>query len=150
MIGLSPPAEWDDWELSQRLQSVHRLASRGVRDQRRTSWDPEHVVRVDRSHGGRRHAESGPTVADDAAEPAAEIATRGTLAWLAPGLGLACLTCGGLLTATGLFESRSALWNVGLPLVVLGQLVLLLGVTFRLRQATRAARARLLDPITRN
>jgi len=142
VTGIAPPVPWDNWELNQQMQSVRRIASRANRDQHRTSWDPEHVVRIDRSHSGRR-AENGPTsMPDDTVEPPAEYAARGPLTWLSLGLGLACATCGALLAATGLFQSRSDLWNIGLPLVVAGQLALLLGLMLRLCQAKRAARAR--------
>jgi hypothetical protein len=140
VTGTTPPVDWDNWELSDRMQPVKRMASRSSVVRQRTPWDPEHVVRIDTSHSGRRHAENCSTVADDAIKPAAGSESRGPLAWLSLGLGLACSTCGALLAVTGLVESRNDLWNVGLPLVVVGQLVLLLGLALRLRQVKRVAR----------
>jgi len=142
VTGIAPPAPWDNWELNQRMQSVKRIASRTHRDRHRTSWDPEHVVRVDRSHSGRRVGNVPTSIADDTVEPPAAYAANAPLAWLGLGFGLACGTCGALLAATGFFQSRSDLWNIGLPLVVEGQLALLCGLMLRLRQAKRAARAR--------
>jgi hypothetical protein len=50
------------------------------------------------------------------------------LAWSLLAVGISASCCGGLLTVWSLLSGRPHLWNLGLPIVVLGQLALVCGL----------------------
>jgi hypothetical protein len=136
------PFDREDWRLAQQMRWVRRLAAAPAGPTRRACWDPQHVVGYDTAHRARSEAPPAAVesaVADPASGPAPRAPIRGAgLAWLVLATGVAATACGGLLVARGLFADRFDLWSTGVPLMVAGQLALVIGLAVRLATVTRA------------
>jgi hypothetical protein len=125
----------DDWELSQQMRRVRRIAATSAAPKREQAWNPQSIVRYDNAHERRTEA-----AAAEQPAPAAPVAGnprrsrgRGPAAWILLTLGLAVSACGSLLMAESLLADRGNLWHVGLPLVAAGQFALVLGLALQLR-----------------
>lgn len=76
-----------------------------------------------------------PSYAPPARAPAEEPATRSTgMGWLFVALGLTALVCGLALLLGATLSGHDTLWNLGLPIAVGGQVVLLLGLALQLER----------------
>ena len=56
----------------------------------------------------------------------------GASIWIAFSLGVMFLACGGVLLGCSLAAGRQELWNVGLPIALVGQIALLAGLLLQL------------------
>jgi uncharacterized membrane protein YidH (DUF202 family) len=56
------------------------------------------------------------------------------LAWAVMSLGLMAFTCGGVLLGWSFMSSRPDLWNLGMPVTVAGQIMLLVGLVLQLER----------------
>jgi hypothetical protein len=64
-----------------------------------------------------------------------DTAKRGSwLAWAILSLGLMAFTCGGVLLAWSYAVGRTDLWNLGIPVTVIGQIGLLVGLVLQLER----------------
>ncbi len=73
---------------------------------------------------------------------------QGFLTWLALSLGTTSFVCGGVLLGWSLTAGRQELWHIGLPVALVGQVALLIGLVLqldRLRHDNREAAAKLDD-----
>ena len=80
--------------------------------------------------------------------PADRRAFSGAFTWFAVALGTTSFACGGVLLIWSLATGRHELWNVGLPVAVVGQIALLVGLVLqidRLWYDNRQAAAKLDD-----
>jgi hypothetical protein len=132
----------EDWQLAAEVSAVHRLVD-NLRKQTLRFDGPAtqsplaaHAP-VDHSFaslaGRRNRAAAEPDAAlaaesrQKAVAPAASL-----LAWTILSVGMSVFACGGVLVAWSLLASRDDLWPIGMPLALLGQAGLVLGLVLQL------------------
>lgn len=127
---------WDDWELDEKLYDVDRLLSEIGTS---TASGPNQQLAADAAHWP-------PQSADALAEHPLVVAARkqaeakkprrqkrsSWLAWLVLGFSLMTFVCGSVLLGWSFFTDKTALWRVGMPLSLLGQAGLLIGLILQL------------------
>jgi len=119
---------WDDWELDEKLHDVDRLLREvgGTTTHAARNWPPQQ----ERGEGGYRPDASGKQ-----SRPVAGTTRRkrsSWLAWLVLSLGLMTFVCGAVLLGWSFFVDKSLLWRIGLPLSLVGQAGLLIGLILQL------------------
>jgi len=72
------------------------------------------------------------TEVEDAASPSAESSDGSYGSWLVLGMGMCATAFGGVLTGWGWYTARPDLWNIGAPVLIAGQCVVLLGIVLEL------------------
>lgn len=141
----SPPARFESWqwELDQELHDVRRLLAARAPQMRRDSAETASISDSPfQDEGGRRLAE--PTCQQpiqvkhhsqglDRSEPCSDRRTA-RFAWFVLSLGLMVLVCGGALFTWSIVENRDELWQVGLPVALGGQALMLFGFLLLLDQ----------------
>jgi len=135
----APPAAWDDWEAEEKLQRAERLF-RTVSPSAKNDASPSPAWRIDMpaAEHSRMDAPSfshwppssyGPgwpyTPGPEAR--AKSDGWLGVLAQVVIAVGLMALACGSVLLVWSLAAGRNELWNLGLPLALGGQVVVLAG-----------------------
>jgi hypothetical protein len=118
---------FDGWELDEELRHVERLLAS------RSKAAPERQLRIDAAH-----------VTD---EPRRSATPRGVkpkrrdsqrsgpaLVWPLLSLGMMTFVCGGVLVGWSVLSARADLWNIGLPIALLGQIALLAGLALQLER----------------
>jgi hypothetical protein len=63
------------------------------------------------------------------------------IAWMALGFGITTLVCGGVLIGWSLVAPRPDLWNIGLPLALIGQAGVVIGLLLQLDRLWQSSRA---------
>jgi hypothetical protein len=136
----TPPVDLDNWEFDQDLRSAARL----IRSLRLTGdIDREPAVSpsllsdsltgaplVDAPHAAVPSWHARPTQGE-AQRPRRK--RRGAFfSWAMLSLGLMTFVCGAVLVGWSFFGGRSELWGLGLPLVLVGQAALIVGLVFQL------------------
>jgi len=131
------PAVLDSWELEERLRHVKRLlAAPPVRESRAAAFNLE--FRVDAGSTNERSNASQAAARKQApVEPAGRGGWASLAAWSAIAIGLAALTCGGVLCGWSLARRRDELWAIGLPVLLGGQMMLVAGLLLQLRRIWR-------------
>jgi hypothetical protein len=61
-----------------------------------------------------------------------------SLSWFALSIGTTTFACGAALVGFSLYYDRADLWDSGLPIALIGQIALLLGVALRIERLGRA------------
>ncbi len=119
------PVDLDDWELEEDLHAVERLAQSLRID------DAHEPVPAPAWHG---QTESDPYLPTD--QPRERRRQRksasSVLAWTVLSLGLVAFVFGGALLAWSFIATRGDLWCWGMPLTLVGQALLLVGVVLQL------------------
>jgi len=115
----------DDWTLEAELRGVERLLS---------SLKPHRGVAPALYDEPRPHRSPLPnaTIADETRPANIQPPRSHAIAWTILGLGLAVFACGAALLGWSLVAGRADLWPLGMPLALLGQAVLALGVVLQL------------------
>ncbi|MCE9525198.1 MAG: hypothetical protein K8R36_04000, partial [Planctomycetales bacterium] len=136
-VGSLPPRlVLEDWDLEPQLRATERLL-KGLRQEA----PPESITATHSAHEqspGWHGPESrvASTVRAprerEVAAPPEKPEKSGTLAWTCLSLGVMALACGGVLIAWSLIAGRDDLWSIGLPLAVVGQGVLVIGLLLQL------------------
>jgi hypothetical protein len=148
---LDLPAAFDSWELEERLRHVKRLlAPPAARESRPAA--PKLEFRIDAAQASDPRSEARADAISG--QPRIEEPYRGSwaslAAWSAIAIGLAALTCGGVLCGWSLARRRDELWAIGLPVLLGGQMMLVAGLLLQLRRIWRNSlirqRSILLDP----
>ncbi len=129
---LPPRPDLEDWELEPQLRAAERLL-KGLRQ----TAPAESVMAT---HAAHAPAPSWHVPAAPAEPPRArqenlvpeKAEKAGTLAWACLSLGVMALACGLVLIAWSLLDSRDDLWSLGLPLAVVGQGGLVIGLLLQL------------------
>ena len=127
-------SDYDEWEMEERLRHLDRLYARAP------------------SKGPLSHSESGQFRIDaqhtsvPREQPAAALPTEQGPSWLARigrlalGIGLSVTVCGGCLMAWAHYGARPDLMPMGIPIAVVGQILLLVGLVFQFDSAGKASR----------
>ncbi len=148
---MSQPPAYDSWELDEQLQHIDRVLHAGkttdgeseaVAQRRAARFDPpqagppaRHLSATSRS--GKRRKKAG-----------RRGAVSSLLTWFVFTLGIGSSACGGILLGWSLASGRQELWNVGIPVALVGQIALLAGLVLqidRLWHDNRAAACKLND-----
>jgi hypothetical protein len=135
-----PPVEFDDWDLDPDLSSFahHRAA------QRQAMTSPiAHAASLESMHplGSMWHdtaamtlpMTSRPAQKQETEQPP-RVAHGSWMAWLIMAIGLMAFSCGGVLLGWSLISARTDLWDLGLPVTIGGQVVLLFGLILQLER----------------
>lgn len=118
---LRPPAPYDPWEVNEALRHVERVLEAGRRVA--APLDHDRRLRFDPTELSRRHVSAGVGVAQEQRPSIAK-----TLAWFCLACGVMALACGAALMTWSLAGHRPALWTLGLPVALAGQLTLVVGL----------------------
>ncbi len=134
--------DYDGWELDEQLHHIQRLLQTANDNGSDQSSSPNGcgAMRFDPPAASHRSDKPRKTA----------IGSRGAgfLTWLALALGTSSFVCGGILLAWSLVAGRQELWNIGLPVALVGQIALLVGLVLqidRLWRDNREAAAKLDD-----
>ncbi len=130
---------YDSWELDEQLRHIGRVLeygnshSRPLQDAYRRK-----IARLDPPHGifPSRHL---PLVGRSSRNrrSKSDVSTLSALGWVVLLLGTTAFFCGGILLGWSMFTGREELWTVGLPIVLGGQVALLLGLVTQLDRIFR-------------
>ena len=77
----------------------------------------------------RARSQTGQAVEGPSAERGSAL---GAFTWLALSLGTTSFVCGGILLGWSLATGRHELWTIGLPVALIGQIALLIGLVLQL------------------
>lgn len=132
----------EDWALEAELRGVQRLL--GSLKSRPTAGNQPVALHAPHRAAANWHTgevEKAPS--DDISRARKVIAThpRGnTAAWLILSLGLAVFACGGVLLGWSIVGQRDDLWPVGMPLALIGQAALIVGLILQLDGLSHSTR----------
>ncbi len=134
--------ELEDWDFEEVLSEADRIV-RSARRQR-AMWEKEAGVslRVEPAHrlgpaSGRRKRES----TGEIAKPAAR---TNSVSWAVVSLGLAVFVCGAILVGIAVVQGRTDLWQIGLPMVLGGQVAVIAVVIGQLEAVWQSNKATFL------
>lgn len=135
--------ESDRWDLEERLREAERLL--GELSRGRTTVGPEWTGAAgDLSMATERRFRLDATASLRASRTAEQEPRRkvefGWLAWLAFMLGVVAVSCGGSLLGWSHFTGRDELWSLGLPIALVGQIWLGIGLVVQIESVRRAHR----------
>ncbi len=152
-----PPA-YDCWELDEELQHIHRVLHPGKAgdcpnfclSKNGTVPFTAQTARFDPPQADlpTRHVSASNRPGKRRKKVGRRGSVSGLLTWFVFTLGIASSACGGILLGWSLATARQELWNVGLPVALVGQIALLAGLVLqidRLWHDNRAAASKLDD-----
>lgn len=135
---LLPPMPQEDWQLEAELRYVERLAAAWrdtppVADSFALPVGEDQVATAEGNRGSRE-------------TPSGEVSNTtkprfAGLAWAALSLGVMAFVCGGVLLGWSAFAGRQDLWSIGLPLALVGQAGLIVGLVLQLETLWQTNRA---------
>lgn len=131
---LLPPIPQEDWQLEAELRYVERLAA-AWRDTPPLQ-DSFALASEEQGVSEQRHSHEEPS--DDVAPAKPRFAG---LAWAALSLGVMSFVCGGVLLGWSAIAGRQDLWSIGLPLALVGQAGLIVGLVLQLETLWQTNRA---------
>jgi hypothetical protein len=124
-----------DWQLEADLRGIHRL----IHSLRARSAEDSLATTIPKPHLREPYAAVRSQPHETIPEPSAKQATGATTAslvqvvgWLILSIGLAIFACGSVLLGWTLIAGREDLWRLGMPLAVIGQSGLVLGLVLQL------------------
>ena len=153
-----PPA-YDCWELGEELQHIHRVLHVGkagdcpdfcLGDCPDFCLSKNGTVPFDAGAARFDPPQAGPpayhlSTSNRPGKRCKKVGRRGSvsgvLAWSVFALGIASSACGGILLGWSLATGRQELWNVGLPIAIVGQIALLAGLVLQINRLWRDNRA---------
>jgi len=125
----SPRTHYDPWEVNEKLRHAERILQLG----RRPGPGLDETLRFDPM------TPSPPISTAAARPPRPRHPIAIAAAWLLIAAGTSGLSCGALLTLWSWLGERSDLWNLGLPIMVVGQMVLLVGLLVHFGRSSAAS-----------
>ena len=148
---MSQPPAYDSWELDEQLQHIDRVLHAG----KLTGGESEAIARCQAARfdppqcglpAGHLSASSRPGKRRKKARRRGSVSSL--LTWFVFTLGIGSSACGGILLGWSLATGRQELWNVGMPVALVGQIALLAGLVLqidRLWHDNRASACKLDD-----
>lgn len=125
------PEYWA-WQVNQQLRHAEQLVQSGRRRQLPTGQQ----LRIDEP--SRTNSVEEPIAAETSAPDESAMTT---FAWFVICAGVTALTCGSVLMALSFYQERPELWQLGLPIMIIGQVALVLGMGLQLVARTQAEEA---------
>ncbi len=143
-VGAAEPPVDDGWELDQQLQHIQRLLNSAQGSSGRSQpVAQQQAARLDLGHTGPA-AWHLPLAAKAArqgkSDPRRSSAAQAVLTWIALSLGTTTFVCGGILLGWSIVAERQELWTLGLPIALVGQVALLVGLLLQLDRLWRDSR----------
>ncbi len=128
----SPPP-YDPWELEEQLRHLQRVLTAEQLKTPSPAMAGE-ALRIDPGHAapGRRRLPAGRASKRSQAESRRARSALHLVAWLVLLIGLMGMACGGVLLGWSLIAGRQDLWPIGLPIAVVGQIVLVTGFVLQM------------------
>jgi hypothetical protein len=122
----SAPLGEDDWQLEAELRGVHRMfqALKSRPSVGAEAADSSIRRAIEAESDSTPHSSDSPVLAQQPRGHAA--------AWTILCLGLSVFACGGVLLGLSLAAQRDDLWPIGMPLALIGQAGLILGLILQL------------------
>ncbi len=136
------PPVYDSWELDEELLHIERVlqADKAKSDQAEAAYQRE-AARFDLPHTVSPTAWHLPAAQPSNKSRPKEEAKNGALVtlctWLSLSTGTAGFVCGGILLGWSLATGRQELWTIGLPVALVGQVALLIGLVLQLERLWR-------------
>jgi hypothetical protein len=135
---LLPPMPQEDWQLEAELRYVERLSA---------AWrDAPPLKDSFALAGGEGQAEVAESHRGSRETPSEDVGSStkprfAGLAWAALSLGVMAFVCGGVLLGWSAIAGRQDLWSIGLPLALVGQAGLIVGLVLQLETLWQTNRA---------
>jgi hypothetical protein len=120
----------DDWAVEAALERIGRMLAAGASPQAERAasrWDMPHVLTEQASPSGPLRIRLA-----SPAKPQKPSRVAFALAWTATMFGTTAIACGAVLLAWSSVSFRSELWQMGLPIAMVGAGLLLIGVFLQL------------------
>ena len=135
-----PPVDLDNWELDEELRSAARmvraLRSTGTlqREESPASAAPSSSLsrQIDSAHAAAPDWHAGGKLRRTSEPERPRRRGASFFSWLTLSLGLMTFVCGAVLVGWSFASGRGELWSLGLPLVLIGQAALIVGLVFQL------------------
>ena len=128
-LPLPPKPVLDDWDLEPEMRSAERLL-KGLRQS--APAGSVAVAHAEHEDAQAWHVPATKTPVPKRSQEQAGSEKSGSLAWTCLSLGVMALACGLVLIAWSLIEERGDLWSLGLPLAIVGQGGLVIGLLMQL------------------
>jgi hypothetical protein len=137
----APPIDWDQWDIDAELGSLQSRRRRRI-DAPLANARPIPVPRQHAPHFSTRGLAQPPAaVRVEQRRPPSRMRGAATfLAWTILSVGMMAFLCGGVLLGWSFVDGRSELWNLGMPITVVGQVALLLGLVLQLERIWQDSR----------
>ena len=130
----------DDWRIDEDLRDVQRILTTW-KQRADSSTDsvpaPHRAVPVASARPLPSASSNRRDVKPNTDQVSDDTRKIGTFAWTAVSIGLMFFACGAVLLVWSYFAVRSDLWTLGIPLVVVGQVGLLIGFMLQLESVSR-------------
>lgn len=130
---VDPLPRYDSWELDEQLQHIQRVLQTGnVTGRESDAVARREVARFDPPQAGLPGQHVAPNQSGKQASAGKRRSGAGGFTWFVLSVGTAGFVCGGILMAWSLTTGRQELWNVGLPVALVGQIGLLVGLVLQI------------------
>ena len=133
----APVSDYDEWEMEERLRHLDRLYARNPLRGPLTQSESNHF-RIDARHAPIPREQPASTAQPTEPEPEPSWLVR--IGRLALGLGLSITVCGACLAIWAHHGARPDLMPLGIPIAVVGQILLLLGLVFQFDSTAKKPR----------
>ena len=159
-VSLGVVPAYDSWELDEQLQHFQRVLHAGkvtsgkgdspIFAETKIGTVPPEAARFDPPQAGppTRHVPASSRPGKQRKTAGNRSSISGLFTWFVLTLGTTSFACGGILLGWSLATGRQELWSVGLPVALVGQIALLVGLVLqidRLWHDNREAAAKLDD-----
>ncbi len=141
-------SSFDSWEFDEQLRQIGRRLSGGSADSTQVKDHlKREILRLDPPHltSPSWHVPDSPATKPQRRKSRrrkpTRAATGGSLAWSVLSVGTMVLVCGAILLVWAVASDRGELWAVGLPVAIIGQVLLLIGLVLQLDRLWRDSRA---------
>lgn len=134
---LQPPLPQADWQLEAELRYVERLAMawKQAPPINESTASPGELPSDELESHSRERTQAVPAAISSSPPRFAG------LAWATLSIGVMCFVCGGVLLGWSALTGRQSLWSLGLPLTLIGQAGLILGLVLQLETLWQTNRA---------
>lgn len=121
----------EDWALEAELRGVQRLLG-SLRSRAPAAAEAVSLHTPHQSAGSWHATIEHPRTASEMIQPASDQPRNHSVAWAILSLGLASFACGAMLLVWSVAARRDDLWPIGMPLALIGQAGLVLGLVLQL------------------
>jgi hypothetical protein len=127
-----PPLPEDDWTLEAELRGVQRLLSSLKSRQPEAGESATFHLPQAALPGWHALSAAGPDLAEESPDSSSQQPRSNRAAWTILSLSLAVFACGAVLLAWSLLGQREDLWPIGLPLALIGQAGMIMGLVLQI------------------